>query len=361
MRVSLPYDKPIVANVKVRSSGLGAGLLNLVLCAYPLVLALLTMASIVAPARTGLRAVAQIFAPHLFLPLLLIIPFAFRRGVFGVGVLRLLLITCTVLFCVRYLPAFAAPQPVSDPSAPKLSVMTWNVFTGNRREDYIRDFLLAEPADVVVLQEVSRSWLAGDDVGAAYPYRVVGPQETAPGMALLSKYPVLDSGVLSDDSRVWDIPRLMWATLDIGGTHITVMSAHPISPYYKHSSSRECSLPVCFDSSLRDRQIVAMRETAIDPLIAGGTPFILAGDFNVTEREPAYGELSSGLTDTFKALGAGLGTTWRPPFIMSQPLGLLRIDYLFAGPGVTPLSVDTDCTPRSSDHCVLIANFQIGE
>jgi endonuclease/exonuclease/phosphatase family metal-dependent hydrolase len=102
-----------------------------------------------------------------------------------------------------------------------------------------------------------------------------------------------------------------------------------------------------------------MREEAIQPLVESGAPFVLAGDFNVTEREPAYGDLSAGLTDTFKAVGAGFGTTWRPPFVMSQPFGLLRIDYLFAGPGVTPLSVATDCAPRNSDHCVVIGEFAV--
>jgi endonuclease/exonuclease/phosphatase family metal-dependent hydrolase len=203
--------------------------------------------------------------------------------------------------------------------------MTWNVFTGNRQEDNIRDFLLAEPADVVLLQEVSQTSVASEDVAAVYPYRLIGPQQTAPGMALLSKYAIVESDVLDDDGSVWDIPRLMWATIDVGGTHVTVLSAHPISPYYRQNSRNECALPVCFDATLRDRQIAAMRTVAIDRLVANGRPFVLAGDFNVTEREPAYGDLSAGLLDTFKAVGTGLGTTWRPPFVMSQPLGLLRI------------------------------------
>ena len=356
MRVSLPYDKPIVASVKVRNGSLGAGVLNLALGAYPLVLALLTVASIMSPARTGLRAVAQIFAPHLFLLLLLIVPFAFRRGGFGVGLLRGLLLVCVALFCARYLPALAASQPPSDPSAPQLSVMTWNVFAGNRREENIRDFLLEKPADVVALQEVSWSWLDNDELAAAYPYRLVRSNETAPGMAILSTHPIVDSGVLDGDRHLWDIPRLMWARLDVGGKQVTVVSAHPISTYY---SGGNCRLPICFDPTHRDRQIAAMHTEAIQPLIAHAEPFVLAGDFNVTEREPGYGDLSAGLTDTFKAVGAGFGTTWRPPFAMSQPLGLLRIDYLFAGPHVTPLSVNTDCTPRNSDHCVVIGQFEV--
>jgi hypothetical protein len=102
-----------------------------------------------------------------------------------------------------------------------------------------------------------------------------------------------------------------------------------------------------------------MHEQIIAPLLARGEPFVLLGDQNVTERELAYGDLSAGLTDTFKAVGSGFGSTWRPPFVMSLPFNLLRIDYQFAGPSLTPLSVDTDCTPRSSDHCIVIGQYDV--
>jgi endonuclease/exonuclease/phosphatase (EEP) superfamily protein YafD len=311
---------------------------------------------IAVPARTGLRAVAQIFAPHLFLPLLLLVPFAFRRGGFGLGLFRALLVGCALIFCLRYLPAFASTSPAYDPASPRLSVLTWNVFAGNRRDDSVRDLLLEKPVDVVVLQESNWGALSSDEaLMTAYPYTLGGNTDAPPGMTLLSIYPVVESGILDGDRSLWDIPRLLWARLDVDGTEVTVITAHPISPYY---SGRNCSLPICFEPTLRDRQITAMHNF-LQPLVERGEPFVLAGDFNVTEREPAYADLSSGLTDTFKAVGSGLGTTWRPPFVMSQPVGLLRIDYLFAGPRTTPMRITTDCTPRSSDHCVLIGQFQI--
>lgn len=351
----MPYDKPIVAAVKVRG-GIGSGLLSALLCIYPVFVILLNASLIAAPARTGLRAVAQIFAPHLFLPLLLLVPFAFRRGEFGVGLLRALLVVCAVIFGARYMPAFASSAAAVDPSAPRLSVMTWNVFAENRHEEDVTSFLASKPADVVVMQEVSWRWLGGDEIAAAYPYRLIDPSETASGMALLSDKPILDSGVLDGDRYLWDIPRLMWAKIDVDGTPVTVLSGHPISPYY---SGKGCSLPVCFDPVLRDRQIAAMHDEVIAPLLAGGDLFVLAGDFNVTQREPAYADLSAGLNDAFKAAGTGLGSSWRPPSLMSQPFGLLRIDYLFSSSRLSATGIKTDCTPRSSDHCLVIGQFQV--
>ena len=183
MRVSLPYDKPIVAAVKVRG-GMGSGLMSIVLCVYPVFLILLSASLMAAPARTGLRAVAQIFAPHLFLPLLLLVPFAFRRGA-GRCSAEELLVVCAVLFGARYMPAFASSPPASDPAATRLSVMTWNVFAESRSRTTLVRFLLTKPADVVVLQEVSWAWLTGDKIATTYPYQLIDPDETAPGMAIL--------------------------------------------------------------------------------------------------------------------------------------------------------------------------------
>ncbi len=80
---------------------------------------------------------------------------------------------------------------------------------------------------------------------------------------------------------------------------------------------------------------------------------MLVGDFNTVDREVGYAELSAGLTDAQRSVGVGPGLTWRPEEIEWLPFGLLRIDAVFSGNGVVPLSVGPDCTPRGSDHCIL--------
>ena len=35
-----------------------------------------------------------------------------------------------------------------------------------------------------------------------------------------------------------------------------------------------------------------------------------------------YSIFSRGLTDTFKLIGVGFGASWRPQFIMNQPVGV---------------------------------------
>ena len=132
--------------------------------------------------------------------------------------MRVALLLCLCMFCLRYLPTLSAASPVANPAAPKLSVLTWNVFSGNRSATAIDDALLANPADVVVLQEADWLWLdtSASSLTQSYPYRLTHIDGSPPGMALVSKYPILDSGVFDGHRDLWDIPRLLWARVDLG-------------------------------------------------------------------------------------------------------------------------------------------------
>ena len=90
-----------------------------------------------------------------------------------------------------------------------------------------------------------------------------------------------------------------------------------------------------------------------------GEPLVFVGDFNTSEREPAYGDLSAGLQDVYRTVGSGNGSTWTQLRLLRLGIPLLRIDYLMASPNVTPLSMTTDCTPRGSDHCIVRGHFEI--
>jgi endonuclease/exonuclease/phosphatase (EEP) superfamily protein YafD len=351
LRVTLPYDRPIVANYRL-SSGPRFGLASI----YPVALLALTAVMLVAPQRTGPLALAQVFAPFLYLPLLALVPFALARGATG---LRVVMLASVLMFGARHLPLPTFGGTAAAPSGPRIGVLSWNAFIGNRHYSDFRADLLKRPADVVVLQESGWGALDEEDeaLAEAYPYRLTGGDDVPPGMALLSVFPVLEHGTLDGERTVFDIPRLLWARLDLGeGNSVTVVSAHPMSPY---RTGRQCAIAVCYDPEWRDEQIEAMRSLYIAPMLRSGEPFILAGDFNVTDREPAYADLSEGLRDAFREVGQGIGTTWRPTFLMEQQLALLRIDYQFGSPGVVPISARVDCAPRGSDHCIVTGEYVV--
>jgi endonuclease/exonuclease/phosphatase (EEP) superfamily protein YafD len=166
-------------------------------------------------------------------------------------------------------------------------------------------------------------------------------------MGLLSSYPILESGQIAED------PPVIWARLDVGGARpLSVIAAHPLPG--SMGSLGPLPLPFDYDVGGRDAQIRTIRSLT-ERLLALGDPLILAGDFNVTDREPAYADLASGLLDAHLEVGLGPGSTWRPDAIKWLPLGFLRIDMVLAGNAARPVSSGVDCTLRGSDHCVVEA------
>jgi vancomycin resistance protein VanJ len=332
----------------------GRSILITLLASYPILLLALTLANMIEPKRTGLLALSEVFAPYLFLPLLLLAPFALMRGA---RVLRVMLLVCMVVFCVRFPPRLVAAAPQSDPGAIHLSAMQWNVLAGGQY-DRIMEVLRGKPASIVSLVEADWYRLSQDpEVANIYPYRW-GTERAGPvsGQGLLTTYPIIEQGILDAPAGLWDAPRVIWARLDVGlGRNIVVVVAHPPPGRFCGRSTFPRS---CYDTATRDKRLAAIN-AFVQPYIKNGDSVLMLGDFNVTEREPAYSDLSAGLIDTHRAIGVGTGVTWRPSSLMNQDFALLRIDYLFSSPNITPLATSVDCTARGSDHCIVHGEFEV--
>jgi vancomycin resistance protein VanJ len=322
--------------------------LDLLLALYPLGLVLLTLAALLAPQRAGAAALSQVLAHFLFFPALLLLPFAFRRGMF---LLRLGLLAAAAAFLLVYPPALRLP---AEPAGGELTLLQWNVYVGGVPSEQLREAVATYEPEVVVLQEALWDDLAGDDqLMAAFPYRLLRPEESAPSLVILSRLPIVASGVPELPEPVWDMPRVVWARLDMGGRTLTVVNAHPMPP---RVLADECAPLSCYNTGPRDAQVADLRRVVDELRATTGDPLILAGDMNTSEREPAYFDLAAGLQDLHRAVGSGFGASWRPaPEVL--PTGLIRIDYIFAGPEVRPLGLTTDCSWRSSDHCLLVGRF----
>lgn len=330
----------------VTSRGLGQAPLvrqprSALVALYPLVLLALQVVNLVAPQRNGLLALTQIFAPHLFFPLLGLVPLAVRRRQF---VLRALLSSCLLVGLLRFAPSISLALPSHDAAAKTLDVMTWNVLFSNQDVPGIVGLLRSAPARIVALQELTPAMIAQIEHDAVirerYPHQLLMPNGDGLGMGLLSVYPILGHGRLAE-------PAVLWARFEPDGAALTVVNAHPILIEPR---------PTHFDATNRDHGIRAVRKL-IAPMLARDERLLLVGDFNVTDREPAYRDLTDGLQDAFRLSGSGIGTTWRLEQWKRLPVGLLRIDYLFSTPDIRPQHTTVDCTPRGSDHCILRAQL----
>lgn len=319
---------------------------------YPLLLLGLMIWQLAAPQRGGFLAITEIGAPYLFLPLLALLPFALSGRA---RLLRLLLLGCGLIYSARFLPGMVSLPPGETPGTVQLTAMTWNTYIGNERVDKLPETLRDAAVQIIGLQELSRAQarvIERDSVlTERYPYRVLWPQENARGMGLLSAYPILEQGRL-------DSPPTIWARLDLGnGQTLMVVNSHP-QPGHISMLRPSWPIPRGFDPTLRDALIRNVR-ALIEPMLQRGEALLVMGDYNVTDREPAYRELAAGLRDAHLDVGIGSGHSWRPAPLMRYNWALVRIDYLLTSPQIIPLSVVTDCTPRGSDHCSVRGTFEL--
>lgn len=325
---------------------------HFLLPAYPVLLVLLTLGQVVAPRRSGPVALTEVFAPWLFLPLLVLLPFAWALRD---RALVIALVLAAVTFAVHLGPALVpGPRPQPPAGAVPVRVASWNVYIRNPAARVVAAVRSVD-ADVVGLVEVNPRQAARLDADAALHarYRTV-LMVPAANRGLLSRYPLIDSGVGEDPSGRSG-SDLLWVRLDLGGgRRLTVVVAHTLPAEASPSST----LPLHWDARPRDAEI-AYTKAFVDARVAAGERVVLMGDFNVTDREPASAELSRGLRDA-QEVAWGAGASWGPLRLRRHGLALIRIDRILTGPGTAPSAFGTDCTFRGSDHCVLHATVEVG-
>lgn len=319
---------------------------------YPAFLVALIAFQVVAPQRDGPLALAQVFAPWLFLPLLMLLPHAVllptRR-------LLVALLAALLAFTVHLGPDFVPfGRSTPDPAAVPVRVTSWNVLISNPPRQ-VTETVAGFDADVVGLVEVTRRQAATLTVNAAlrarYPTMLMHPEASR---ALLSRYPVLAEGVRVDPTGRPGT-AVLWARLDLGGGRtLTAFVAHPLPAL----ASPSADLPLSWRAAPRDAEIAFVR-SLVDAEVAAGRRVLLMGDFNVTDREPGGRALVRGLQDAYEVAGWGGGLSWAPPAFRRRGIALVRIDRVIGGPGTVPTAFDTDCTLYGSDHCVLHATVAV--
>ena len=156
----------------------------------------------------------------------------------------------------------------------------------------LRAWLDAQPADLVLLQEVTPALARQLASWQDYPHRVLAPEDSPFGLALLSRLPLEGGRVLRDSDA---IPRIE-ATLRHASQAVSLSLVHPmppLSPYWHHK--RNLGLQV------------ALQRNA-----ARGLPGLLAGDLNASPWSQATRELhalgwyrANDLQATWPALGRG--------------------------------------------------------
>jgi endonuclease/exonuclease/phosphatase (EEP) superfamily protein YafD len=288
------------------------------------------------------------FVPFLFIPL----PFALLLAWLARARLALLssliiLLLFLLLYGSFFLPRFYPMTPPGD----RLTVMSFNI--GDLRSDpeTLAAVIEAEAADIVAIEELNYRMAKPlqDRLSRRYSHRLFGTDVGPTG--LLSRFPIL--------SYNWFQPLLqgrsgLHAVVEVNGKPLHVIVIHLYSPSVSWSGA-QLSLPVGLryeDQSPSVNQIMQYIATLNGPIL-------LLGDFNMSDQNRAYTQLTRLVQDAYREAGWGFGFTFPNNLqIRSIPLPapVVRIDYIFHSAHIYANRAYVGCN-GGSDHCYVVAQL----
>ncbi|HEX9207786.1 MAG TPA: endonuclease/exonuclease/phosphatase family protein [Steroidobacteraceae bacterium] len=221
----------------------------------------------------------------------------------GLALLSIVLQAVPLLLVQR---SHAAAAPPATCNGPEITVATVNLQFDNTDHERAIEWLQKNRADVVLLQEVTPEWAdAFARANLPYPYASVAPRQDPYGIALLSRWPIVDvhAADLAGDGlpSVVGIVLAKKTTLQVVGLH----THWPLLPGLSRS---------------RDRAL----EAAAVEVHKAGVDSVLLGDLNLTPYAPEFARLleRTGLRDAF---GDRL---WRPTWQAGLWPVALPIDHV---------------------------------
>ncbi|AIY65429.1 endonuclease/exonuclease/phosphatase family protein [Pseudoalteromonas piratica] len=208
---------------------------------------------------------------------------------------------------------------------PAFSVMTHSVMGRNNNYQPIQTIIIEKQPDILFLQEVTNiNLLLTNNIQALYPFH---ESRLESGLLILSKYPL---------QREANFSNLLSVIADISGYKIRLSNVHSIKSISNY-----------------DRYQQYVRGLSEHFAVNSG-PAIIAGDFNMTQYNEYYREMSNSYIDlcrfckpTFPAPGRRIGSIYP----------VLRIDYIFTNIAGCKYNAETIIYDTTSDHYPVFANF----
>ena len=295
------------------------------------------------------------FTPFYFVVLMGLLPLALivraRRCV-------LLMIPLALIGLLMFAPPYL-PKAQAQAVPNSFRLITFNVWGDNPDISRIEDWLKAEQADAVVTIELPSAWTNGiPALKATYPQQITNvAQGIYWGSTVLSAHPIIASEIFD----LGEIPQQR-IVLDINGQQIALYAIHlylPIGdkPHLPLTTNFLSAAFFSYDGAKREAQI----QTLLDRLKDEPLPYVVAGDFNLSDQAAAYNNLAAVMGDSFREAGMGLGTSW-PSF---QAFGLpavvpplVRIDYIWHSAQLRALQAE-EGPFLGSDHRPLAATLAL--
>jgi endonuclease/exonuclease/phosphatase (EEP) superfamily protein YafD len=262
---------------------------------------------------------------------------SFLLGIFLSGKKFRIATVCALCAAINLgciLPYYSTNQPVASHAQTILRVISFNVYQANTSYERVKQFILENNADIVLLIEVNSTWIeALEDISSVYTYHKYEPCRDFFGIAIYCKQPPISCEfVYLGQSEVPSVAGVF----DIAGKRFTLLGAHLFPPLGSAMTQ------------LRSNQ----SEAIATYLASVPEPKILIGDLNMSPWSSGFGKLlaTTGLTDTAK--GRGIQTTWPTEYIWLR----IPIDFCLVSKAVVvkEFKVGPDI---GSDHFPLIVDF----
>lgn len=338
------------------------GLVALLTGAYALGLLAFLLLRLIWGDRFWWLAFLSNFTPWYFAALFVLLPLPILCRVKHPVLLMLPLVLLGVFWFGRlYLPKAQGQAG----NAPTLKVVSFNVWGDNRNLDDVEDWLREMKADVVLTQEIPPAW-ADETVAAmnkVYPYQAnMSVDVRYWGNNSWSRTPIL--AVENFDLEADGTPSHSRIVIEVDGQQVAVYNIHlfvPMRDTPRFSTRLDFSylgMMLKYDDRERNAQIVRLIERLESELL----PYIVAGDFNMSDQNRVYNDLTAVMHDSFREVGTGLGTSWpnmqRIRLLRVIP-PLMRIDYIWHSDDFRAISA-AQGPYLGSDHLPLYATLALG-
>ncbi len=316
--------------------------------------------NIVLTVLTFIAYILPFLAPKLFpflsvftlvMPLMLILNFLFfiywmlqtKRQMLLSGLVLLLGITF-ISKCYKF-SSKNLPEDKDDFTLMSYNVRMFNLYEWLPDTDIpqkIMAFVKEQDADIVCLQEYTKR---GNAKFPAYRHKFIFGRDRVSGQAILSKYPIIDSGHI-------DFPNsgnnVVFADIKRGKDTIRVYSMHlqsvKISPDIHESIDEEKSKVIFrrLSDAFKKQQLQAElfgKHKSECPY-----PMLICGDLNNSAFSYVYRNVKGKMNDAFEEAGKGFGKSYNYKYYPA------RIDYIFADKAIDVKQYTTFDTFANSDH-----------
>jgi endonuclease/exonuclease/phosphatase (EEP) superfamily protein YafD len=272
------------------------------------------------------------------LPLTLL-PAYFVLG-FGIWRKRWLLAASGALLVAAHL-AWTVPDAIprgrTSVGTP-LRIYSHNMLYSNTKDSSAARDIRNDRPDVVILLELShRNLPLLEPELDAYRYRLIRPStDSAPGFGIWSRLPFDQTQVVYGDG--FPVGEM---TLHVASRSVRLFAVHTVGPVNSQAAAVWRTELAWLGQQVRHR---------------GGTPVILAGDFNATTDHRDFRRLlGAGLTDAHRVAG-GWAATW-PKTWWWLP-SVMRIDHVLVSSGIG-VHAQRVVGNSGSDHAGLLTDLRV--